>query len=105
MATTPMTIHLYDAEDNQREFNRAFVPWKLLKMALRLGKQFYGKGINELTEEDLDALAGLIVEAFGNQFSISDLDEQGDVTEMMAVFQNITARAQGANPNGIPPVG
>lgn len=105
MATTPMVIHLYDAEDTPTEFVRMFVPWKLLKVSLKLARQMNGKNINDLTPEDLDALGGLVCEAFGNKFSIADLDEKGDITEVMAVFENIVARAQGANPNGLPPVG
>ncbi len=103
MSTTPLVIHLYDEEDNAKEFTRAFVPWKLLKLSLRVAKQLDGKSTAEMNEEDLDALSGLIAEAFGNKFSITDLDNGGDVTEMMAVMQNIIARAQGTRPNGLPP--
>lgn len=103
--STPMTIRIYDATDNYTEHNRAFVPWGILKAAIRLYKKVGKKSEEDISEEDLDAIAALVVEAFGNKFSISDLDQGCDVSEVLAVFYNIVARAQGTRPNGLPPVG
>jgi len=54
----------------------------------------------------MDAIAGLIVDVFGNQFSVQDLDNGADVGEMLAVLQGIVARASAlvkANPTDLPP--
>ncbi len=101
--STPLTIRIYDEEDNFVEYNRLFVPWGIMKTAVRLSKQLYGKSEEDFTEEDIDAIAGVIVETFGNKFPISDMDKGCDMGEMMALFNNIVARAKGTLPNGLPP--
>jgi hypothetical protein len=90
-----LRITLYDPETNEEKatFTRMFVPWKLLKAAVRLSQELKG---NELSEADADALAGLVVEAFGNKFSIEDLNEGSDIGEMITVMNQIIGRASGA---------
>ncbi len=101
---TPMQITLYDPETDEVKatYTRLFVPWKLLKQAIRLSK---GLDANNMTEENLDALAGLVVEVFGNKFSIKELNEGADVSEMLAVLNIIVGRAGGAVPVNPPPPG
>lgn len=101
--TTPLTIRIYDANDEYVEHNRLFLPWGILKTAVRLSKQLYGKDESELSEEDIDAISAVVVEAFGNKFSLSDMDKGCDINEVLAVFNNIVSRAQSARPNGLPP--
>lgn len=101
--STPMTIRIYDADENYIEHNRAFIPWGILKAAVRLYKNVGHKSQDDISEEDLDAIAGIVVEAFGGKFSIDDLNKGCDISEVMAVFYNIVARAQGVSPNGLPP--
>lgn len=103
MAGSPLTIRIYDANDEYIEYNRLFLPWGILKIAVRLAKQLHGKAEDELTEEDIDAISGVIVETFGGKFSIDDLDKGCDVDEVLNVFNNIVARAQSVRPNGLPP--
>lgn len=93
---TPMVIRLYDANDEYQEFTRNFVPWKLLKLAIKLyqGMKDFD-GITDMPEEMIDSLAALVVEVFGNQFSIEDLNEKADVTEMITVINQIVAKASG----------
>ena len=95
MPPTPMRITLYDPETNEERetYTRMFVPWKLLKAAVRLSKNL---NINDITEEDADALAGLVVEAFGNKFSIEDLNEGSDISEMLTVMNQIIGKARGS---------
>lgn len=100
---TALTIRIYDAEDNYVEHNRLFLPWGILKVAVRLAKQLNGKSEDELGEEDIDAIAAVIVEVFGGKFSIDELNKGCDVNEVLAVFQNIVARAKSTRPNGLPP--
>lgn len=94
---TPMVIRLYDEENEYEEFTRLFVPWKLLKIAVRLTKELTLDPDN-ISEEDADALASLVVEVFGNQFSIDDLNEKADIADMISVLKTIVSKASGSNP-------
>jgi hypothetical protein len=89
----PMVIHLYGEDDElKKTFSRSFVPWKVLKMAVRLAPILDGATLDDAA---VDALAGLVVEVFGNQFSLDDLNAGADLSEMMAVLQTITTKAKG----------
>jgi len=98
---TPMVIRLYDDDNEFKEYTRLFVPWKLLKMAVTLAKELNLDPEN-MTEKDVDALSGLVVEVFGNQFSIDDVNEKADVSDMISVLHTIIAKATG-NANPTPP--
>jgi len=102
MPATPMVITLYDPETNEVKatYSRMLVPWKVLKMAVRLAKTMNAEN---MTEDDVDALAGMIVEVFGNQFSVQDLNEGADIGEMMTVLNTIIAKARGGMPNPTQP--
>ena len=94
---TPMTITLYDpiTSEVKNTFTRLFVPWKMLKKAVQLSKSL---GAENLTEADVDMIAALVVEAFGNVFTVDELNEGADLSEMMTVLQTIVAKA-GGSPN------
>jgi hypothetical protein len=96
-----MVVHLY-GDDNEvvKTFTRSFVPWKMLKKAVKLSKQV---NFEDLKAEDVDQIAGLVVEVFSDQFTLEDLDNGADVGEMLAVIQNIVARANGVSLNPTPP--
>lgn len=104
MAQTAIKLTLYDPETSEvrKEFTRTFVPWRLLKSAIRLSKALANLDQNNLTEEDVDAIAGLVVDVFGNQFTVDELNDGADLSEMMAVMQQVVAKAHGATP-GNPP--
>ncbi len=103
MPKTAMTITIYGEDDEiKATYSRMFVPWKLLKAAVRLAKQIDAE---HMEEDDLDALAGLVVEVFGNRFSIEDLNEGADVSDMMAVLQQIIGKARGLMPQNPTPPG
>jgi len=91
---TPLQITLYDPETDEvkANYSRVFVPWKVLKYAVNLAKNLDAAN---MTEEQLDQLAALIVEAFGNRFSIQDLNDGADISEMMTVLNQIIAKARG----------
>ena len=98
----PMVIHLY-GEDNEvkNTYSRSFVPWKMLKKAVMLSKEVV---FDDMKAEDVDLIASLVVEVFGDQFTLEDLNDGADVGEMLAVIQNIVARASGISLNPTPPV-
>lgn len=102
MPKNPIRITLYDPETNEEKatYTRMFVPWKLLKVSVRLAKDLDPTNI---TEEDTDALAGMVVEVFGNKFSIDDLNEGADIGEMITVMNTIIGKARGGMSAANPP--
>jgi hypothetical protein len=95
-----LAISLYN-NDNEvvATYTRTFVPWKLLKRAIKLMQNFDASKINE---SDIDELAALVVDVFGNQFTVDQLNDGADVGEMMSVLTGIMASAQGTVPNPPP---
>lgn len=92
---TTMTIHLFDKANGEIKttFTQSFVPWKLLKSAVKIAKSLNPK---DMKEEDVEQLTGLVVATFGDKFSVEDLNEGADMTEIMAVLQQIISRANGS---------
>jgi hypothetical protein len=94
MAGTPISITLYgEGDEVLSTHTRMFVPWKLLKAAVMLSKEL---DVDNLKEADVDALAGLVVEAFGNKFSVEDLNDHADVSDMVSVLNMIVSKASGS---------
>lgn len=118
-----ITITLYDKDDQPiKTYERAIIPWGILKRATRLMDQFADqnptaapattekwfwqrkkKSGTEVRQEEkqLEAISQFVVELFGNQFTVRDLENGADVGEIMAVFQSVIARANAtvkANP-------
>lgn len=101
MSGTPMVIHLY-GEDNEvkKTVTRSFVPWKMLKKAVKVSENLDPKN---MTEADVDELASLVVEVFGDQLSVEELNDSADISEMVAVLNQIVAKASGGMTNPIRP--
>ena len=96
MAGSPITLTLYDANDEKiGDYSRTIIPWGILKRAVRLSKTM---NQDDPTEEDMDAIAGLVVEVFGNQFSVEDLSNGADVSEMITVLTAIMSKANAVMP-------
>jgi hypothetical protein len=102
----PIKITLYDPETDEikKEYSRSFVPWRLLKRAISLSKNLSDINEENITPEDADAIASLVVDVFGDRFSVNELNDGADLGEMMTVLQAIIARAEGIVPNP-PPLG
>lgn len=88
----PIEITLYNPETNEvvKTFTRSFVPWAILKKALRLQKTIDSEA---MTEDDVDELAGLVVAVFGDQFTLDQVNTGMDVGEMVTVLNAVIARA------------
>jgi 23S rRNA G2069 N7-methylase RlmK/C1962 C5-methylase RlmI len=101
---TPLKITLYDPKTNEvkKEFSRSFVPWRILKKAIQLSKTLANLDQTDITEADVDAIAGLVVDVFGDQFTVAELNDGADLSEMMTVLQAIIAKAEGMVPNPPP---
>ena len=92
-----MVINLYNDENEiKATFTRTFVPWRLLKEAVKLSKQL---NKNDLTEDDVNDLASLVVSAFGDKFTVEELTNGADIGEMTTVLNQIIARASGGIQN------
>lgn len=100
-----MVIHLYDENSEiTATFTRSFVPWKLLKEAVKLAERLNKNSTDEeISEEDCDAIAKLIAAVFGDKFTVEQLNDGADVSEMMTVMNQIIAKAQGGAGNPTPP--
>jgi hypothetical protein len=100
MPGTPIKLTLYDADDQMiKELCRTVVPWGLLKRAIRLSR---GIDPDNLKEEDVDAMAGLVLAIFGDKVTLKELDDNADTTDMMTVMTQIVAKAENLMPN--PPI-
>jgi hypothetical protein len=98
MAGSPMVITLYDPETSEVKatYSRSFVPWRLLKRAITLSAEMGKDG--EMSEETVDQLSSLVCDAFGNVFSVQDLNDGADLSEMITVLNMIINKARGTMP-------
>jgi len=94
---SPIVLHVYSQETQEVEktYSVNFIPWKILKKAIRLNKSLAGKKTEEYEESDLDEISSLVIAVCGNGLTVEQLDEGCDVTEMMSVIQAIVTRARG----------
>lgn len=105
MAGTAIVLNLYDKETNEikETFTQVFVPWKLLKMGIRLNKKIGNKPVAELEEADIDELTNYIKAIFPDRLTVEQLDEHADVSEMMTVMQSVIGKAKGVMDPTLPP--
>lgn len=105
MPMTPIELTLYDPETNEakKTYTRSFIPWAILKRAISM-KTMLSSG--ELTEQDVDELASLVVAVFGDQFSLDEISKGADIGEMISVIKAVITRAgifvEGQSPSGNP---
>ena len=96
--TAPLEITLYTQNDEvKKTYTRSIIPWRVLKKAVKL----QSLDQEHLVEEDIDSIASLVVEAFGDQFSLDELNNGAELGEMMTVLTTIVTRASAtfkANP-------
>lgn len=98
----PITIKLYGPDNEPtKTFERTIIPWGVLKKAIHMSNAI--ENPEEASEQDMDAIAELVVEVFGEQFTIEELNKGADVSETLAVIQAIVNRATALvqqNPTG-----
>jgi hypothetical protein len=100
--STAIAITLYGENDEKKaEHRRLIVPWGFLKRAVKLSKSI-GEG-QEIGEEQVDEISDLLVAFYGNAFTREELEQGADVSEILACFQSIVAKARGLLPNPPPP--
>lgn len=92
----------FDPNEIKREYSTPIIPWGVLKKAASLTQSLDQENV---TEEDMDNISALIVEAFMHQFTAQDLEAGADFGEMLTVLQAIVTRASSlvkANPTRKP---
>jgi hypothetical protein len=103
MVGTPLELTLYGPDDEViKRYTKLIVPWKIMKRAIQLVKTMNVERPEDLQDEDMDKISALVVEAFGGQFGIEDLDNGADIGDMLAVLGQIVNKAQGLVPNPPP---
>ena len=98
----PIKINLYDGNDQViKSLSRTRIPWGVLKRAIRMASSLDESNI---TDDDLDNIAALIADAFSGGVTVQELDQYGDIAEMIEAIQGIIERASATVPNLKPPV-
>ena len=117
--TAPIKITLYGTDNEVvGEFERAVIPWGLLKRAIRLSetinaanepqaepepsdwigrfKRWLHRNDRQVSGEEqmMNLIAEFVVDVFGGRFTVQQLDEGAEIGEMMSVLQAIITRAQ-----------
>jgi len=109
----PIKLTLYDADDVEiATYERSRIPWGILKKAIALqtkvkqaetkeeARQWWQiwKKNEETSTEDAQILAisQFVVELFEKKFTVRQLEEGADVSEVMTVFRAVLARANHA---------
>jgi hypothetical protein len=103
MPKAPVELDLYDENsDNIKHLSRVVVPWGILKKAVRLYKRI-GKDAEEISEDSIDEMAGLVIEVFGEaQVSREELDKYADLGDMINLIKTLVTRGHGLIPNAPP---
>lgn len=96
-------LKLYDENDEVKgEYRRSFVPFRVLKEAFKLRKWLKGmEDFENLDQEVLDDLARFVTAFFGNRFSVEELWDGAEVSEVLNVITQIMSVIN--DPNLIPP--
>ena len=117
MLLQPIKLTLYDPETNEvkKEYTQSVITFEMLLAATQLqdalttaeGQKRRWWWQKPITKEamQIDALLELVMQFFGNQFSVTDLRRGADVSEVMTVIQAIIGRAGSivqANPTRLP---
>jgi hypothetical protein len=113
-----ITLTLYGLDDEKiKTYERGIIPWGILKKATRLAKLIEDKE-SEMSgeakpqvqkwwffardkpdpaanteEKQMEAISQFVVDLFGNQFTIKELENGADVGEIMTVFHTVLNRA------------
>lgn len=103
MANFSIELTLNGPEEEKKVYRRSFVPFRLLKEAVKIQK-LAGQLGDEMSfdEKTVDDLADFVVAFYGNQFSRDELLDKAELSDVMKVFGQITSRIGNPNPNPPP---
>jgi hypothetical protein len=95
----PIKVTLYDENDEIiAEHSRRIIPWGILKKALK----FKDLDKANISDKDMDSMADLLCEIFGDKLTIADIDKYMDIGDVMSVIGAITVRAASMMSGSIP---
>ena len=93
MLREPIKLTLYDTNDEEiRTEECRVVPWGMLKKALAIGTK-------KDTEQTFDGISDFVVELFKGRLTKTELEENADTGEVLAVFQTVFITAKNNIPN------
>jgi hypothetical protein len=107
MLLTPIKLTFYDRKTQEatKEFSQSVITFGMLLRASQLSEiiesaekkekkwwMWWEKNITK-EEEQINAMLKLVVDLFDNQFTIDELRDGADVSEVVTVLRSITSRA------------
>jgi hypothetical protein len=88
---TPIQFTLYGDDDEViGTYSRARVPVMFAERAIELSKSISG---DDMGQEQLMALYQIIVDFYGDKFTLDDLRKGADLGELISVLEAISTRA------------
>src|SRR4030042_328238 len=94
---TPIQFTVYGDDDEVKAvYSRARVPLMFVERAIELSRTLEE---DNLGQEQLNALYQIIVDFYGEKFSIDELRKGADTGELLSAIEAITKRASELMPN------
>ena len=105
MLLEPIKLTLYDSKTQTpiKEYQQKVITFEILTAAIQLQELFSEQPQNKLhwwwqkpifdEKKQIQALLELVTEFFGRQFTVEQLREGADVSEVMTIIRMITGRA------------
>ena len=94
---TPIQFTLYGDDDEiKATYSRKRVPLTFVEQAMELSGMLEG---DNLGKEQLTALYQIIVDFYGEKFSVEEVRKGADLGELISVIEAITERASSLMPN------
>ncbi len=88
-----ISLKFYDNETNEvtAEYHQTFMPFGLLKTAMKLMERLQGKETDQIRIQDLDEdffddLGDFVVDLFGKRFTRDELQKHTDAVEVITVL-------------------
>ena len=98
---TPIQLTLYDENDEPiQTYSRARIPVSFAERAMEWSSSLSN---DDLSQNQLTAMYQIIVDFYGEKFSIDQLREGADLSELMAVVIGISQRVSEIMPATVNP--
>lgn len=92
---SPIELTLYDENDEViHTYSKSIVRWGILKQAIKLAKILDESG--GFGDSDMDAISAFVCRLFDDQFTVEELENGAEVSEIMACFRAVVRRANTA---------
>ena len=92
---SPIELSLYDENDEViRTYSKSIVRWGILKQAIKLAKILDESG--GFGDSDMDAISAFVCRLFDDQFTVEELENGAEVSEIMSCFRTVVRRANTA---------